>query len=177
MSTIAFHDKVGLTISLTISGQITFFYQCLLVLFAHNLSQYYLSIYLYGTLCFAHNLLLVLFFFFFYLAKDNVSVMNYLSLGLIHITILWKSKYFKSPKMLTSVVVLHLPSTRRVQSFCAVRENDIEIMMEHIRHSCSSLPVNLSEILSTITNNLIYSCSSLTNISFPLLLAFLCFKL
>ncbi|TKY49551.1 steroid 17alpha-monooxygenase or 17alpha-hydroxyprogesterone aldolase [Spatholobus suberectus] len=59
-------------------------------------------------------------------------------------------------RQIRSISVLHLLSTKRVQSFRAVREEEIEIMMENIRHSCSSnLPVNLSEVFSTITNNII----------------------
>ncbi|KAL2330868.1 hypothetical protein Fmac_018449 [Flemingia macrophylla] len=59
-------------------------------------------------------------------------------------------------RQIRSITVLHLLSAKRVQSFHSVRHEEIEIMMENIRHSCSSnLPLNLSEMLFTVTNNII----------------------
>ncbi|KAK7323262.1 hypothetical protein VNO77_26727 [Canavalia gladiata] len=55
-------------------------------------------------------------------------------------------------RQIRSISVLHLLSMKRVQSFDKVREEEIDIMMQKIRHS--SL-VNLSEVFSTITNNII----------------------
>ncbi|RDX62569.1 Cytochrome P450 71A26, partial [Mucuna pruriens] len=67
------------------------------------------------------------------------------------------SPYGEYWRQIRSISVLHLLSAKRVQSFRAVREEEIEITMENIkRHSCSSnLPLNLSEILTTITSNII----------------------
>ncbi|KAL2330855.1 hypothetical protein Fmac_018436 [Flemingia macrophylla] len=59
-------------------------------------------------------------------------------------------------RQIRSISVLHLLSNKRVQSFRGVREEEVEEIMENIRHSCSSnLPINLSEILSRVTNNII----------------------
>ncbi|KAL2330863.1 hypothetical protein Fmac_018444 [Flemingia macrophylla] len=59
-------------------------------------------------------------------------------------------------RQIKSISVLHLLSVKRVQSFRAVRDEEIEIMMQKISHSCSSnLPLNLSEMLFKLTNNII----------------------
>ncbi|KAL2330865.1 hypothetical protein Fmac_018446 [Flemingia macrophylla] len=59
-------------------------------------------------------------------------------------------------RQIRSISVLHLLSVKRVQSFHALRHEEIETMMQNIRHSCSSsLPLNLSEMLFTVTNNII----------------------
>ncbi|KAJ1405497.1 Cytochrome P450 [Sesbania bispinosa] len=53
--------------------------------------------------------------------------------------------------------LLHmLLSNKRVQSFRRVREEETARMMEYIKESSStSLPVNLSELCSTVTNDII----------------------
>ncbi|CAH2064888.1 unnamed protein product [Thlaspi arvense] len=53
-----------------------------------------------------------------------------------------------------SVCVLHLLRNKMVRSFGNVREEEISLMMEKIRKS-SSLPVNLSEILASLTNDVV----------------------
>ncbi|KAJ7945795.1 putative Cytochrome P450 [Quillaja saponaria] len=60
-------------------------------------------------------------------------------------------------RQVKSISVLHLLSTKRVKSFCAVREEETAIMMEEIKKFVSSSPsssINLSELFSTITNNI-----------------------
>ncbi|RDX73308.1 Cytochrome P450 71A26, partial [Mucuna pruriens] len=55
-----------------------------------------------------------------------------------------------------SICVLHLLSAKKVQSFRAVREDEISIMMERIRQCCSSLmPVNLTDLFSTLANDIV----------------------
>ncbi|TKY45140.1 steroid 17alpha-monooxygenase or 17alpha-hydroxyprogesterone aldolase [Spatholobus suberectus] len=55
-----------------------------------------------------------------------------------------------------SICVLHLLSAKKVQSFRAVREEEISIMMEKIRQCCSSLmPVNLTDLFFTLTNDIV----------------------
>ncbi|XP_027340534.1 cytochrome P450 71A26-like isoform X2 [Abrus precatorius] len=59
-------------------------------------------------------------------------------------------------RQIRSISVLHLLNVKRVQSFRVVREEEIAILMEKIRPFCSSsLPVNLSELLSEVTNNIV----------------------
>ncbi|KAK7291589.1 hypothetical protein RIF29_06855 [Crotalaria pallida] len=59
-------------------------------------------------------------------------------------------------RQIRSICVLHILSVRRVQSLRAVREEEVALLMEKIRHSSSSsLPVNLSESLSTLTNDIV----------------------
>ncbi|KAJ1417602.1 Cytochrome P450 [Sesbania bispinosa] len=55
-------------------------------------------------------------------------------------------------RQVRSVIVLHLLSNKRVQSFRSVREEETSRMMEKIKES---LPVNLSELCSEVTNDII----------------------
>ncbi|XP_065878348.1 cytochrome P450 736A117-like [Euphorbia lathyris] len=57
-------------------------------------------------------------------------------------------------RQMKSIAVLHILSTRRVQSYKHVREEEINSMIEHIKSS-SSLPVNLSEILGNTTKDIV----------------------
>nr|QWK52361.1 cytochrome P450 71A26-2 [Isatis tinctoria] len=57
-------------------------------------------------------------------------------------------------RQMKSVCVLHLLSNKMVRSFRDVREEEISLMMEKIRKS-SPLRVNLSELLTTLTNDVI----------------------
>ncbi|XP_019100222.1 PREDICTED: cytochrome P450 71A26-like isoform X2 [Camelina sativa] len=57
-------------------------------------------------------------------------------------------------RQMKSGCVLHLFSNKMVRSFREVREEEISLMMEKIRRS-SSLPVNLSKILMSLTNDVI----------------------
>ncbi|MED6195856.1 hypothetical protein PIB30_041885 [Stylosanthes scabra] len=59
-------------------------------------------------------------------------------------------------RQLRSICVLHLLSVKRVQSFSAVREEETQIMMEEIKHcSSSSVPINLSQLFSKITTDIL----------------------
>jgi len=59
-------------------------------------------------------------------------------------------------RQIKSISVLHLLSTKKVQSFHAVREEEISMMMEKIRQCCSSLmPVNLTDLFSTLTSEIV----------------------
>ncbi|XP_028181484.1 cytochrome P450 71A6-like [Glycine soja] len=59
-------------------------------------------------------------------------------------------------RQIRSICVLHLLSAKKVQSFGAVRQEEISIMMEKIRQCCSSLmPVNLTDLFSTLTNDIV----------------------
>ncbi|KAK7401531.1 hypothetical protein VNO78_13080 [Psophocarpus tetragonolobus] len=57
-------------------------------------------------------------------------------------------------RQIRSICVLHLLSPKRVHSFREIREEEVEIMMHNIRNSNSS-PVNISEVVSTISNNVV----------------------
>ncbi|CAL9247191.1 unnamed protein product [Arabidopsis halleri] len=57
-------------------------------------------------------------------------------------------------RQMKSVCVLHLFSNKMVRSFREVREEEIRLVMEKIRKS-NSLPVNLSKILVSLTNDVI----------------------
>ncbi|CAJ1952688.1 unnamed protein product, partial [Sphenostylis stenocarpa] len=59
-------------------------------------------------------------------------------------------------RQMRSICLLHLLSAKKVQSFGAVREEEISIMMEEIKQCCSSLmPVNLTDLFSKVTNNIV----------------------
>ncbi|KAJ1417596.1 Cytochrome P450 [Sesbania bispinosa] len=59
-------------------------------------------------------------------------------------------------RQIKSVLVLQLLSNKRVQSYRRVREEETARMMEKINEcSSSSLPVNLSELCSTLTTDLV----------------------
>ena len=54
-----------------------------------------------------------------------------------------------------SILVLHLLSNKKVQSFRAVREEELSLLIEKIRQSCSSSAVNLSEAFAEFTKDII----------------------
>lgn len=56
---------------------------------------------------------------------------------------------------LKSICVLHLLSNKRVQSFHQIRDEETTRMIENIEQKNLNSPVNLSEILVTLTNDLI----------------------
>lgn len=62
-------------------------------------------------------------------------------------------------RQIRSICVLHLLSAKKVQSFRALREEEISIMMEKIRKCCSSasslMHVNLSDLFSTLANDIV----------------------
>ncbi|XVF49752.1 hypothetical protein PTKIN_Ptkin04bG0038800 [Pterospermum kingtungense] len=59
-------------------------------------------------------------------------------------------------RQMKSISVLHLLSSKRVQSFRAVREEETALAVEKIRKSSvSAFPINLSELFSTVTNNVV----------------------
>ncbi|XP_010426318.1 PREDICTED: cytochrome P450 71A23 [Camelina sativa] len=57
-------------------------------------------------------------------------------------------------RQMKSVSVIHLLSNKMVRSYREVRQEEISLMMEKIRESGSS-PMNLSKILSSLTNDVI----------------------
>jgi hypothetical protein len=66
------------------------------------------------------------------------------------------AEYGEYWRQIRSISVLHLLSAKRVQSLRAVREEEIGLMMEKIKHSSSiSLPVDISELLSTTINDIV----------------------
>ncbi|KAH6770571.1 hypothetical protein C2S52_015374 [Perilla frutescens var. hirtella] len=59
-------------------------------------------------------------------------------------------------RKLKSICILQLLSSRRVQSFNFIRDEEIGLLMKKIESCCSShLPVNLSELFESVTNNVI----------------------
>lgn len=63
------------------------------------------------------------------------------------------SPYGEYWRQMKSVCVLHLLSSKRVQSFRSIREEEVKFMIEKIQHNPVS--VNLTEIFSGLTNNVI----------------------
>ncbi|KAL8147383.1 cytochrome P450 736A117-like [Apium graveolens] len=61
-------------------------------------------------------------------------------------------------RQLKSISVLQLLSNKRVQSFRELREEETALMVNNIRDLSSSVPVNLSELFVTLTNDV--SCRS-----------------
>lgn len=59
-------------------------------------------------------------------------------------------------RQIRSISVLHLLSVKRVRSLRCVREEEIMLMMEKIRNSCSSAsPVNLSGLIARTINDIV----------------------
>ncbi|XP_058763255.1 cytochrome P450 736A117-like [Vicia villosa] len=59
-------------------------------------------------------------------------------------------------RQLRSICMLHLLSAKRVKSLRAVREEELVLMMDKIRdYSSKSLPVNLSELIASKTNDVV----------------------
>ncbi|XP_073154851.1 cytochrome P450 71A6-like [Henckelia pumila] len=58
-------------------------------------------------------------------------------------------------RQIRSICVLHLLSNKRVQSFGRLREEETSIMIDNIRRSSSAGVVNLSDVLATLTNNVV----------------------
>ncbi|WJX52173.1 hypothetical protein P8452_38310 [Trifolium repens] len=59
-------------------------------------------------------------------------------------------------RQIKSLSVLHLLSNKRVRSYHRVREEETLRMMEYIKECCSSAsPLNLTELCSTITNDIV----------------------
>ncbi|ESW24308.1 hypothetical protein PHAVU_004G119200 [Phaseolus vulgaris] len=59
-------------------------------------------------------------------------------------------------RQVKSICVLHLLSTKRVQGFRKVREEEVVVMIEKIMQSCACLkPVNLTDLLSDVTNDIV----------------------
>ena len=56
-------------------------------------------------------------------------------------------------RQMKSVLVLHLLSNKRVQSFRAVREEELSLVIEKIKLQCCS--VNLSEVFAKLTNDVV----------------------
>ncbi|KAI7740325.1 hypothetical protein M8C21_019122 [Ambrosia artemisiifolia] len=64
------------------------------------------------------------------------------------------SQYGEYWRQVKSIAVLHLLSNKRVQSYRYVREEEVSLMTEKIRRDNKSV-VNLSELLVSLTNNVI----------------------
>lgn len=58
-------------------------------------------------------------------------------------------------RQIKSLCVVHLLSTKRVQSFRAVREEETAYMIERIKKTCSSSPINLSEVFARLANDVV----------------------
>ncbi|KAK7266553.1 hypothetical protein RIF29_19201 [Crotalaria pallida] len=59
-------------------------------------------------------------------------------------------------RQIRALSVLHLLSNKRVQSFSCVREEETKTMVQHIKEcSISSLTVNLTELFSNVTNDIV----------------------
>lgn len=66
------------------------------------------------------------------------------------------SPYGEYWRQMRSICVFQLLSNKRVQSFCRVREEETSNMIDTIRRlGCSSRPVNLSDLLASLTNGVI----------------------
>ncbi|XP_027357279.1 cytochrome P450 71A22-like [Abrus precatorius] len=59
-------------------------------------------------------------------------------------------------RQVKTLCVLHLLSSKKVQSFGVVREEEVVIMIEKVRQSCSHfMPVNLTELFSNVTSDIV----------------------
>ncbi|ESQ45730.1 hypothetical protein EUTSA_v10010323mg [Eutrema salsugineum] len=58
-------------------------------------------------------------------------------------------------RQMKSVSVIHLLSNKMVRSFREVRQEEISLLMEKIKKLSSSSPMNLSKLMTTLTNDVI----------------------
>ena len=58
-------------------------------------------------------------------------------------------------RQMKSILVLNLLSNKRVQSFQAVREEEICLVIEKIKQTCSSSYVNLSKVFVKLINDVV----------------------
>ncbi|EPS66638.1 hypothetical protein M569_08137, partial [Genlisea aurea] len=65
------------------------------------------------------------------------------------------SAYGEYWRRIRSICVVHLLSNKKVQSFRRVREEETSNMVERIKQNGSSSPVNLSEMIYEVTNDVI----------------------
>ena len=83
--------------------------------------------------------IIILLFYLFLVSKDVASAAY--------------GNYWRQTR---SILVLHLLSAKKVQSFEAVREEEISIMMENIRKCCASLmPVDLTGLFCIVANDIV----------------------
>ncbi|KAI9072590.1 hypothetical protein K1719_045426 [Acacia pycnantha] len=69
--------------------------------------------------------------------------------------------YGESWRQKRKICVLELLSLKRVRSFQAIREEEVEELVNEIRIACSSdnnCSVNISDLISATTNNIIFRC-------------------
>ncbi|KAH7652950.1 Costunolide synthase protein [Dioscorea alata] len=65
------------------------------------------------------------------------------------------SKYGEHWRQMRRLATLGIFSMKRVQSVRSVRDEEVHVLIQSIRHSCSQGPVNLSEMFLCIMNNII----------------------
>ncbi|KAM0937035.1 putative costunolide synthase [Dioscorea sansibarensis] len=65
------------------------------------------------------------------------------------------SKYSEHWRQLKRLGTLEILSMKRVQYFRSVREDEVHVLIQSIRRSCSQAPVNLSEMFLCMSNNII----------------------
>ncbi|KAH7652957.1 Premnaspirodiene oxygenase protein [Dioscorea alata] len=64
------------------------------------------------------------------------------------------SKYGEHWRQMRRLGTLEIFSMKRVQSFRSVREDEVHVLIQSIRHFLSQAPVNLSEMFLCMTNNM-----------------------
>ncbi|XP_024973119.1 cytochrome P450 71A4-like [Cynara cardunculus var. scolymus] len=84
-------------------------------------------------------------------SRPKLSIVDKLTYGSKDIAF---SPYGEYWRQLRSIAVLKLLSTRRVQSFQGVREEETRVMIDMIGGSCGSL-VDMGKLVSSLTNNII----------------------
>ncbi|XP_039146737.1 cytochrome P450 71A1-like [Dioscorea cayenensis subsp. rotundata] len=84
-------------------------------------------------------------------SRPTTLVMKKFSYGGLDIAF---SKYGVQWRQMRKLGMLEIFSTKRVQSFKSVREEEVHILIQSIRHSCSQT-VNLSDMFLCMSNNII----------------------
>ncbi|KAK1435751.1 hypothetical protein QVD17_01520 [Tagetes erecta] len=84
-------------------------------------------------------------------SRPSLNIPSKIFYGLKDIGFAQYGEYWRQVK---SIAVLHLLSNKRVQSYRQVREEEVDLMMKKIQKADESV-VNLSELLVSLTNNVI----------------------
>ncbi|KAK1321663.1 Cytochrome P450 71A9 [Acorus calamus] len=84
--------------------------------------------------------------------RPNLWITNRLFYGRKDIAFTPYGDYWRRMR---KICVVHLLSSKRVQSFSAVREEETKLMVEEIARKASFGPVNMSEMLNSVENDII----------------------
>ncbi|KAK1272996.1 Cytochrome P450 71A1 [Acorus gramineus] len=83
-------------------------------------------------------------------SRPSVAMLNKLLYDSQDIALARYGEYWRQAK---KICVLHLLSSKKVQSFGAIREEEVELMIKNVSQKSSLGPVNLTKLLNSLTAN------------------------